>query len=256
MTANSAPVLDFTDRTVIVTGGAGGFGEAIARAFGGAGANVVVADINEEGAQKVAASLPSAVAVRTDVTKEDDLRAMIATAETSFGGLDVLVNNAGLPHRRAPLTEMSVEDIDFQFVINLRNVVLSSKFALPLLRQRPGSSIVNVSSIGAVRPRPGMLMYSAMKGGIITFTRGLATEVAPDVRVNAVTPVASETGFVKNSLGTDGFTEEMRKAIVSEIPMGRTSNPTDIANGVLFLASDRAAFLTGIILDIDGGRSI
>lgn len=256
MSTPTLPTLDFTDKSVLVTGAASGFGEAIARAFASAGANVIVADINLEGATRVAGELPAAVALPVDVTKEHQLRDLITAAGQAFGYLDVLVNNAGLPHRRASLEDMRVEDIDFQYAVNLRNVALTSKFALPLLRQRPGSSIVNVSSIGAVRPRPGMLIYSAMKGGIITFTRGLATEVAPEVRVNAVTPVASETGFVKNSLGTDKFTDEMRAAILKDIPMGRASDPADIADAVLFLASDRARFLTGVILDVDGGRSI
>jgi len=256
MAVHAPVVLDFTGKTALVTGAASGFGAAIARAFGAAGANVVVADINADGAKQVASELPSAVAVHVDVTQEQQLRDLIAATDQAFGRLDVLVNNAGLPHRRASLEDMPVSDIDFQFTVNLRNVVLTSKFALPLLRRQAGSSIVNVSSIGAVRPRPGMLMYSAVKGGIITFTRGLAVEVAPDVRVNAVTPVASETGFVKNSLGTEKFTDEMRAAILKDIPLGRTSDPSDIADAVLFLASDRARFLTGVILDVDGGRSI
>lgn len=250
------PLLDFRGKRVVVTGAASGFGEATARAFGAAGAQVVVADIDRDGAERVAKDLPSAIAVTVDVTQEQHLRDLMTATAEAFGGIDVLVNNAGLPHRRAPLQEMSVEDIDFQFTVNLRSVALASKFALPLLRRSPGSSIVNVSSVGSIRPRPGMLMYSAMKGGINVFTRGLATEVAPDVRVNAVTPVASETGFVKNSLGTDTFTDEMRRAIVAEIPMGRPSRPDDIADAILFLASSRAEFLTGVILDVDGGRSI
>jgi 3-oxoacyl-[acyl-carrier protein] reductase len=200
--------------------------------------------------------LPSAAAVRADVTDAGDIQNLVTSAVDTYGGLDVLVNNAGLPHRRGPLENLSVADIEFQLAMNVRSVVLACKFALPTLRQRPGASIINVSSIGATRPRPGMVMYSATKGAVITLTRGRATEVAPSVRVNAVCPVAAETGFVKNALGTETFTDEMRQAIVSEIPMGRAAVPDDVANGVLFLASDRAAFLTGVILDIDGGRSI
>jgi 3-oxoacyl-[acyl-carrier protein] reductase len=246
----------FVGKTVVVTGAASGFGAATARAFGLAGADVIVSDIDLDGARRVAAELPSATPAGADVTDGDAIRQLIAQAVNTYGGLDVLVNNAGLPHRRTPLEELSVEDVEFQLVMNVRSVALACKFALPALRRRPGSSIVNVSSIGATRPRPGMVMYSATKAAVITLTRGLATEVAPEVRVNVVCPVASETGFVKNALGTDRFTPEMREAIVSEIPMGRPALPEDIANGVLFLASDQAAFLTGVVLDIDGGHSI
>jgi 3-oxoacyl-[acyl-carrier protein] reductase len=256
MTDDQRPGSNFAGKCVIVTGAASGFGAATARAFGNAGADVIVSDINLGGAQQVADSLPSATAVRADVTDAGDIEDLVVSAVDTYGGLDVLVNNAGLPHRRGPFEDLSVGDIEFQLMMNVRSVVLACKFALPVLRQRPGASIVNVSSIGATRPRPGMVMYSATKGAVITLTRGLATEVAPSVRVNAVCPVAAETGFVKNALGTETFTDEMRQVIVSEIPMGRAAVPDDVANGVVFLASDRAAFLTGVILDIDGGRSI
>jgi 3-oxoacyl-[acyl-carrier protein] reductase len=256
MTDDQRPAPNFASRCVIVTGAASGFGAATARAFGNAGADVIVSDINLGGAQQVADSLPSATAVRADVTDAGDIEDLIVSAVDTYGGLDVLVNNAGLPHRRGPLEDLSIGDIEFQLMMNVRSVVLACKFALPVLRQRPGASIVNVSSIGATRPRPGMVMYSATKGAVITLTRGLATEVAPTVRVNAVCPVAAETGFVKNALGTETFTDEMRQVIVGEIPLGRAAVPDDVANGVVFLASDRAAFLTGVILDIDGGRSI
>jgi 3-oxoacyl-[acyl-carrier protein] reductase len=256
MTDDQRPGPNFAGKCVIVTGAASGFGAATARAFGHAGADVIVSDINLDGARQVADELPSATAIRADVTDAGDIKNLVASAVGTYGGLDVLVNNAGLPHRRGPLEDLSVGDIEFQLVMNVRSVVLACKFALPALRQRPGASIVNVSSIGASRPRPGMVMYSATKGAVITLTRGLATEVAPNVRVNAVCPVAAETGFVKNALGTETFTDEMRQAIVREIPMGRAAVPEDVANGVLFLSSDRAEFLTGVILDIDGGRSI
>jgi 3-oxoacyl-[acyl-carrier protein] reductase len=256
MTTVDPPALDFTGKTVIVTGGAAGFGAATARAFAKAGAQVVIADRNLDGAKLVACELPAAIAAHTDVTREEDLRELMSTTEQAFGRLDALVNNAAMPHLRAPFETMTTADIDFQFTVNLRSVMLASKYALPLLRRTAGSSIVNVASIGAVRPRPGMLTYSTLKGGVIVFTRGLAAEVAPDVRVNAVTPVASETGFVKNSLGTDGYTDEMRAALLRDIPMGRTADPTDIADAILFLASEQAKFLTGVILDVDGGRSI
>jgi 3-oxoacyl-[acyl-carrier protein] reductase len=246
----------FAGKSVIVTGGAGGFGSAIARGFGAAGAQVVVSDVDLDAAREVAESLPTAVAIRTDVTSPQAVEQLVADAVITFGGVDVLVNNAGLPHRRAPLEAMSVEDVDFQLTMNVRSVFLVCKLALPQLRKRPGSSIVNVASIGARRPRRGMVIYNASKAAVLTLTRGLATELAPAIRVNAVNPVASETGFVKNALGTDTFDDESRRALVAEIPMGRLAMPADVANSVLFLASESAAFLTGVCLDVDGGRGI
>lgn len=246
----------FAGKSVIVTGGAGGFGSAIARAFGEAGAQVVVSDINLDAAREVAGSLPAAVAIHTDVTSPQAVERLVSDAISAFGGVDVLVNNAGLPHRQAPFETMSVEDVDFQLTMNVRSVFLACKLALPQLRKRPGSSIVNVASIGARRPRRGMIIYNATKGAVLTLTRGLATELAPTIRVNAVNPVASETGFVKNALGTDTFGDELCKALVAEIPMGRLAMPADVANSVLFLASESAAFLTGVCLDVDGGRGI
>ena len=246
----------FEGKSVIVTGAANGFGAAIARAFGAVGAQVVVSDVDLDAARELARSLPWAVAMRADVTSAGEVEKLVESTIETFGSIDVLVNNAGLPHRRAPLEELSVEDVEFQLKMNIRSVFLACKFALPMLRKRSGSSIVNVASIGGKRPRPGMTIYNATKGAVITLTRGLAAEVGPSVRVNAVNPVASETGFIKKALGVDTLSDDMRRAIVSEIPMGRPAMPEDVANAVLFLASDQASFLTGVCLDVDGGRSI
>jgi 3-oxoacyl-[acyl-carrier protein] reductase len=261
-TACRGPALDsgaeagLAGKSVLVTGAASGFGAATAAAFARSGARVVLADIDLDRAHELACSLADAVAVHCDVLDAQDIFAAVARAVEVHGGLDILVNNAGLPHRRGPLESLSVSDIEFQLAMNVRSIVVACKAALPHLRNRPGASIVNVSSIGAARPRPGMVMYSATKGAVITLTRGLAAEVAPAVRVNVVCPVAAETGFVKNALGTERFTEQMREAIVSEIPMGRAAIPDDVARAILYLASERAEFLTGVVLDVDGGRSI
>ncbi|SMC96377.1 SDR family oxidoreductase [Lentzea albidocapillata] len=248
--------LSFKDKVVVITGAAGGFGSVTARAFADAGAHVVVSDINTAGAEKLAAELPSAIAVTTDVTEEDAVRDLIATAESAFGGLDVMVNNAGVPHRSSALVDLDVETVDQQLAVNVRSVFLGCKHAVPALRRRGRGVIVNIASIAAKRPRPGLTIYNATKGAVITMTRGLATEVAPDVRVNAVNPVISETGFVKSLTGADALPDELRTNWVSGIPMARTATPQDVANSVLFLASDQAGFLTGVCLDVDGGRSI
>lgn len=247
----------FNDHTVIITGAAGGFGAATARLFAESGANVVVSDIDGTRAKEVADSLPSAHAVTTDATDPAAMEALVGESEERFGGVHVMVNNAGLPHRQMRLEDMEVEDVDFQFAINIRSVFLGCKFAIPALRRAGGGTIVNIASIAAKRPRPGLVVYNATKGAVTTLTRGLAAEVGPDIRVNAVNPVVSQTGFIKNALGVDELDETQRTSLTANIPMGRIARPQDIANAILFLASsEKSSFLTGVCLDVDGGRSI
>ena len=248
--------VSFQNKVVVITGAAGGFGSTTARAFADAGAHVVVSDVDTARAEKVAADLPSAIAVTTDVTSASAMAELMATAESTFGGLDVLVNNAGVPHRKGDLVDMDVEAVDAQLAVNIRSVFLGSKYAIPSMRRRGKGVIVNVASIGAKRPRPGLTVYNATKAAVVTLTRGLAGEVAPDIRVNAVNPVASQTGFVKQLTGDDDLPDDLRASWVAGIPMARIAAPADVASGILYLASDQAAFLTGVCLDIDGGRSI
>lgn len=248
--------LKFENKTVIVTGAAGGFGAATASTFGTAGANVVVADINLPAAEEVAASLPSAFAIRTDVTDEADMIALVGAAEARYGRVDVMVNNAGVPHRQMPLVDMDVADADWQFAINIRSVFLGCKHAALSMRNTGGGVIVNTASIGGRRPRPGLTIYNATKGAVITLTRGLATELGPEIRVNAVNPVVSPTGFIRSALGVDQLDEHASAAMTANVPMGRMAAPQDVANAIFYLASDKASFLTGVCLDVDGGRSI
>lgn len=246
----------FEDKVVVVTGGAGGFGSATARAFGEAGAHVVVSDLNLEGAEQVAGKLKSGLAVQTDVTDEASIEGLLRRTTETFGGVDVLVNNAGAPNLAGSVEEIDVETLRWLTAINYESVVLASKFAIPHLRRRPGASIVNVASISAKRPRPGHAVYCSTKAGVEALTRALGLELAPDVRVNAVSPAIAETGFVKNAMGSDRLSESQREAMIAGIPMARTAQPDDVANAILYLASDRANFLTGVCLDVDGGRSI
>ena len=182
---------------------------------------------------------------------------MIDDAVSGFGGLDILVNNAGFSHRITPLWELAEEEYERVFATNVRGVYLGCKYAVPVMKERGGGVIVNTASIGAVMPRPGVTAYNATKGAVMTLTRGLAVEVAPfRIRVNAVNPVAAETGFMKTATGLDRLPDELRRQLVATIPLGRLSEPRDVAAAVLFLASDDAAFLTGVCLDVDGGRSI
>jgi len=251
----------FEGKVAVVTGGGSGFGEAIATRFAREGARVVVADVNEANGRRVAAAIGkeggAARFVRTDVSRTSDVQAMIAEATSGFGGLDVLVNNAGFSHRMVPLWELPEEEYERVFATNVRGVYLGCKYAVPVLKERGGGVIVNTASIGAIAPRPGVTAYNATKGAVITLTRGLAVEVAPfRIRVNAVNPVAAETGFMKTATGLDKLPDELRRQLVATIPLGRLTEPRDVAAAVLFLASDEAEFLTGVCLDVDGGRSI
>src|SRR3989475_12361543 len=251
----------FDGKAAIVTGAGSGFGEAIATRFARQGARVVVAGVNEESGRRVASAVAgeggTARFVRTDVSRSTDVKAMIDEACYAFGGLDVLVNNAGFSHRTMPLWELPEEEYERVFATNVRGVYLGCKFAVPVMKERGGGVILNTASIGAVAPRPGRTVYNATKGAVVTLTRGLAVEVAPfNIRVNAVNPVAAETGFMKTATGLDKLPDELRRQLVATIPLGRLTEPRDVAAAVLFLASEEAEFLTGVCLDVDGGRSI
>jgi 3-oxoacyl-[acyl-carrier protein] reductase len=222
---------------------------------------VVVADVDEAGGKEVVAGIcesgGAAIFARADVSRADQVKAMIDAAVGQFGGLDILVNNAGFSHRMMPLWDLPEEDYDRVFGVNAKGVYLGCKYAVPALRERGGGAIVNTASIGAVAPRPGVTAYNATKGAVVTMTRGLAMEVAPyRIRVNAVNPVASDTAFFKGALGVDAVPDPIRKGLIEGIPLGRLAEPLDVANAVLFLASEDAGFITGVCLEVDGGRSI
>jgi 3-oxoacyl-[acyl-carrier protein] reductase len=244
-----------------VTGAGSGFGEAIATRFAREGARVLVADVSEENGRRVVQAITqeggAARFLRVDVSRSVDVKAMIDDAVSAFGGLDILVNNAGFSHRMMPLWELPEEDYERVFATNVRGVYLGCKYAVPVMKESGGGVIINTASIGAVAPRPGVTAYNATKGAVITLTRGLAVEVAPfRIRVNAVNPVAAATGFMKGALGLDALPDAIRQQLVATIPLGRLTEPRDVAAAVLFLASDDAEFLTGVCLDVDGGRSI
>src|SRR4029077_12465973 len=175
------------------------------------------------------------------------VKAMVDLAVSGFGGLDVLVNNGGFSHRMTPLWGLPEEEDERVFATNVRGVYLGCKYAVPVMKERGGGVIVNTASIGAVAPRPGITAYNATKGAVVTLTRGLAVEVAPfKIRVNAVNPVAAETGVMEGAIGVDKLTDEFRKQLVATIPLGRLTEPRDVAAAVLFLASRDAEFLTGV----------
>lgn len=244
----------FEHKCVVVTGGASGFGKVIAEKFAGEGAAVVVADLNLEGAQAVADALPDAIAVAIDVADEEQNQALVDAAVAKYGKIDVYCANAGVPHMVSPMIKMASDEFDRMFAINTRSVFLAAKYAVPHMPS--GSVFISTSSIGAKRPRPGLTPYYASKGAVVTMTRGLAVELAPDIRVHCVLPVSAPTGFDLNATGQAQLSNEANAAVISGIPMGRRATPEDVANAYVYLASDEAEFLTGICLDIDGGRSI
>lgn len=244
------------DKVVAVTGGAKGFGEALVRRFAAEGAHVVIGDLDDAGA--ALAEEVGGRFVRTDVSRQADAETLIATALDGFGALHVLCNNAGYSHRATPMWELPVEEFDRQFAVNVRGVYLGCKAAVPVMRDGGGGVIVNTASIGARRPRSGLTAYNASKAAVMTLTRGLAHEVGRHgIRVNAVCPVAANTAFMEGVRGEGQRLDERAiGALIRGIPLGRLCTPSDVAAAVTFLASQDAAFLTGVCLDVDGGRSI
>jgi len=244
------------DKVAIVTGGGSGFGEGMAKLFAAEGAKVVVADINGEAAQRVASEIGhGAVAVKADVSVNADVKAMVEAAVSAFGRLDILVNNAGYTHRNGPMLDVDEATFDRVYAVNVKSIYLAAQHAVPVFRGQGGGMILNIASTAGVRPRPGLTWYNGSKGAAITLTKSMAVELAPEkIRVCAINPVAGETGMLHLFMGED--TPEKRAQFKASVPLGRLSQPKDIANAALFLCSDEAEFLTGVCLEVDGGRCI
>ncbi|MCZ7657917.1 MAG: glucose 1-dehydrogenase [Xanthobacteraceae bacterium] len=243
-------------KRAIVTGAGSGFGEGIAETFAREGARVAVVDINEAAAKAVAGRLGGqAIALRCDVSKGSDVEATVKATLDAFGGLDILVNNAGISHVRGPMTEVKEEEFDRMFAVNVKSIYLFAKAVVPVFRRNGSGVIINIGSTAGVRPRPGLTWYNASKGAVNLVSKSMAVELAPDkIRVCALAPVAGETPLLPTFMGGDS--EELRAAFRASVPLGRLSTPRDIANATLFLASDEAEFLTGVVLEVDGGRCI
>lgn len=247
-------------RDAIVTGAGSGFGEGIAKLFAEEGARVLVADIRGDAAERVAAEIVSAgamaVAAHTDVTKNADVAKMAETALDHFGKIDILVNNAGTTHKNRPMLEVDEAAFDLVYAVNVKSIFLSAKNIVPIFERQGFGCIVNISSTAGLRPRPGLTWYNGSKGAVNILTKSMAVELAPmKIRVNAVNPVMGETGLLSEFLpGED--TDDARAMIIKTIPLGRLSLPRDIARACAFLASDEADFITGVCLEVDGGRCI
>lgn len=243
-------------KTAIVTGGASGFGAGIVEKFLSEGARVMIADINGDAAAALAAEKgDQVIAQKVDVSQAASVNAMAQAALEAWGQVDILVNNAGVTHLPTPLDEVSEEDFDWVFNVNMKSVYLTAQALVPHMKSRKTGAILNVASTAGVSPRPNLNWYNASKGWMITATRTMAVELAPaGVRVNAINPVAGETPLLKSFMGED--TPEVRAKFLSTIPIGRFSTPEDMGNAACFLCSDEASMITGVAMEVDGGRCI
>jgi 3-oxoacyl-[acyl-carrier protein] reductase len=245
-------------KTALVTGAGSGFGEGIARTFAREGARVAIVDINLDGAKRVAASIgASAIPVEADLTSAAQTEAAVkAAAEFGGGRLDIVVNNAGWSHRNKPMMEVTEEEFDRVYAINVKAIFHMSRAIIPHYREKGGGVIINIGSTAGIRPRPGLTWYNSTKGAVNLLSRSMAVELAPDrIRVNCVAPVIGATGLLEQFMGMPD-TPENRAKFLATIPLGRFSTPDDIANACLYLASDEASLVTGVVLEVDGGRTI
>lgn len=243
-------------KAAIVTGAAQGFGFGIAERFVEEGARVAIFDLNTDAAAKAAEGLGGdTLALGCDVTSRDALDHAVAETRRAFDRVDIVINNAGTTHRNKPMLEVTEDEFDRVFAVNMKSIYLMSLAIVPHLRENGGGAIVNIGSTAGIRPRPGLTWYNASKGAVNLVTKSMAVELAPDrIRVNAIAPVAGETPLLASFMGEDS--PEKRAAFKATIPLGRLSTPRDIANAALYLCSDEADMVTGTVLEVDGGRCI
>lgn len=246
--------MQLSGKTALVTGAASGFGAGIAHAFSAAGAAVMVADINADGARDAAMDL-GGHSVEVDVADAASVQAMAKHTLDAFGHLDILVNNAGITHLPQSMEDVSEDEFDRVFAVNAKSVYLSARSFVPHFKERKAGVILNIASTAGVSPRPNLNWYNASKGWMITATKAMAVELAPHgIRVNALNPVAGETPLLKSFMGED--TPEIRAKFLSTIPLGRFSTPEDMGAAACFLCSDAASMITGVAMEVDGGRCI
>lgn len=249
-----------TGKTAIVTGGGSGFGEGIAKTFAREGANVVINDLHGEAAERVASEIAlaggKAIALAGDITRADDWHALREAALADFGSVQIVVNNAGITHRNKPVLEVTEAEFDRVYAVNVKGLYWSVQAFVPYFRSVGGGVFVNIASTAGVRPRPGLVWYNGSKGAMIVASKALAAELGHEqIRVNCVNPVIGETGLTAEFMGVPD-TPENRERFIAGIPLGRFSTPQDVANACLYLASDEAAFITGVCLEVDGGRCV
>ena len=248
-------------KSIIVTGAGGGIGEGIAKRLAAEGASVVVNDINAALGQKVVAEIKAsggtAVFFAADVTKTADVQALVDAAVQHFGKLDVMVNNAGWTHSNRPALEVSEDEFDKCYAVNMKSIYLATIHAVPEFRRIGGGSFINIASTAGVRPRPGLTWYNGSKGAVITTSKSLAAELGPDnIRVNCINPVFNPDTGLSTAFAGGELTEERKAKFRASIPLGRFSTALDVANAALYLASDEAAFISGVCIEVDGARCV
>lgn len=240
------------DKTAIVTGAGSGFGAGIAKRFAVEGAKVVVNDVSAHG-ERIAREIGGQF-VQGDVTKSEDWARLVREAGAK---LDIVVNNAGWTHRNKPYLEVSEAEFDRVYAVNVKGVYLSAIHAVPVLRKRGGGCIVNIASTAGVRPRPGLTVYNSSKGAVILMSKSMAAEFGPDrIRVNCVNPVFSPDTGLSAEFAGGTLSDEAKKRFLATIPLGRFSTPLDVANACLYLASDEAAMVSGVCIEVDGARCV
>lgn len=249
------------DKVAIVTGAGSGFGEGMAKLFAQHGASVTVADIRKDAANRVASEIAAsggkALAMAVDVTNGAQMQAMVENTLAHFGRLDIVVNNAGTTHKSQPLLEVDEATFDHVYAVNVKSIFHAAKSVVPVFEKAGKGVILNISSTAAVRPRPGLAWYNGSKGAVDLLTKSLAVELAPKkIRVCALNPAMGVTALLSEFLPGGVDTPETRARIISTIPLGRFTQPGDVANAALFLVSDEAEFITGVCLEVDGGRCI
>src|SRR5213083_1498864 len=241
------------DKVAIVTGGGSGFGEGIATRFAREGAKLLIADINAQAGARVAREI-GAQFVAADVTKSADWAKLVQAAGER---LAIVVNNAGWTHRNKPYLEVTEAEFDKVYAVNVKSIYLSAMHAVPVFRRRGGGSIVNIASTAGIRPRPGLTVYNSSKGAVINMSKSMAGEFGPDkIRVNCVNPVFSPETGLSAEFARGAVTEEMKRKFMATIPLGRFSTPLDVANACLYLASDEAAMISGVCIEVDGARCV
>jgi 3-oxoacyl-[acyl-carrier protein] reductase len=248
------------DKVAIVTGAGSGFGRGIAATFAREGARVVVADINEAAGQETVARIQAAGGrahfIAVDVANAASMDGLRDQTLAHYSALHIVVNNAGTTHRNRPMLEVTEAEFDRIYAINVKSIFLSAQSFVPHFRRQGGGVFVNIASTAAIRPRPGLTWYNGTKGAVVTTSKSMAAELGPDrIRVNCVNPVIGATGLLTDFMGQPD-TPENRARFVAGIPLGRFSTPDDVANACLYLASDEATFITGVCLEVDGGRCV
>jgi 3-oxoacyl-[acyl-carrier protein] reductase len=252
-------------KSIIVTGSGGGIGEGIARRLAEEGANVIVNDVNTTAGEQVVAQIIAAGGVASffaaDVTRSADVKALVAAALAKYGKLDVMVNNAGWTHRNRPALEVPEDEFDKCFAVNMKSIYLATIHAVPAFRlnkgDQRGGSFINIASTAGIRPRPGLTWYNGSKGAVITTSKSLAAELGPEnIRVNCINPVFNPDTGLSAAFAGGPLDEERKAKFRASIPLGRFSTALDVANAALYLASDEAAFISGVCLEVDGARCV